>query len=273
MALVSVVTATYAGDDPQHLAEAIDSVIAQAHRPLQLLVACDGPLTAALDGVLAERVERHAWIDVHRLPGPAGPAAARNAVLPLCRGEFIAVLDADDAMLPDRIDRQLGFLVDHDVDLVASWLQVVDQHGVEVAIRRFPQDWREVRAKAAYFCPTANTAALFRRSLLPEFRYPPGLRVGEDYRLWVGLMRKGRRIGNVPAPLTRYRTGGDYFARRRGWGYATSDLATKLRALPLAAWWQWPVVLVVAGGTFVVRLLPAAAFSGAYGVFERVTRG
>lgn len=273
MALVSVVTATYAGDDPRHLAEAIDSVVDQSHRPLHLLVACDGPLTAELDDVLARRVDAHDWIEVHRLSGPAGPAAARNAVLARCRGDFIAVLDADDAMLPGRIEQQIGFLTRHDLDLTASWLQVVDQDGTDLDVRRFPTGWRDVRAKAAYFCPTANTAVLFRQDLLPVFRYPEDLRVGEDYRLWVDLMRQGRKIGNVPAALTRYRTGGDYFARRRGWGYATSDLATKLRALPLAAWWQWPMVLVVAGGTFMVRLLPAGLFSGIYGVFERVTRG
>lgn len=272
MALVSVVTATYAGDDPRHLAEAIDSVVAQDHRPLQMLVACDGPLTAELDRTLAQRAQAHDWIQIHPLPGPAGPAAARNAVLPLCRGDFIAVLDADDAMAPQRIARQIEYLAEQDLDAAASWLQVVDRDGAELDIRTFPTEWRQVRAKAAYFCPTANTAVMFRRSLLPVFRYPEDLRVGEDYRLWVDLMRQGRRIGNVPAALTRYRTGGDFFSRRRGWRYATSDLATKVHALPLATWWQWPLVLVVAGGTFIVRLLPAGMFSAAYGVFERVTR-
>ena len=272
MALVSVVTATYAGDDPQQVVEAIDSVAAQTHRPLQLLVACDGPVPG-IDPLLADRCAQHDWIEVHRLPGPAGPAATRNAVLPLCRGDFIAVLDADDAMEPQRIAEQVAFVDEFDLDLAASWLTVIDQKGVEVGVRRFPQTWQQVRAKAAFFCPTANTAVLFRRSLLGEFRYPQELRVGEDYRLWVELMRKGRRIGNVPRPLTRYRTGSGYFGRRRGWGYATSDLTTKLRALPLASWWQWPLVLVVAGGTFVVRLLPESWFQGAYAVFEKVTRG
>lgn len=273
MTLVSVVTATYAGDDPRHLAEAIDSVVASTHRPLQLLIACDGPMGTDSDAMLASYTAAHPWIEVHHLPGPAGPAAARNGVLPMCRGDYVALLDADDAMVPERIDEQIAYVEEHGLDLAASWLQVVDADGVEAEVRRFPTDWREVRAKAAYYCPTANTAALFRRAVLADFRYPEDLTVGEDYRLWVELMRQGRRIGNVPRPLTRYRTGGNYFARRRGLRYAASDLATKVRALPLADWWQWPLVLVVAGGTFVVRLLPAGVFQGAYRLFERVTRG
>ncbi len=272
MTLVSVVTATYAGDDPHHLAEAIDSVAALTHRPLELHVACDGPLPDPVAEVLAQRASANPWIHIHALPGPAGPAAARNAVLPRCRGEFVAILDADDAMVPDRITRQIEYLTSHDLDLVASWLTVVDESGAPVAVRTFPESWQEVRAKAALFCPTANTAALFRRSLLAQFRYQENLRMGEDYRLWVDLLRAGRRIGNVPEPLTRYRTGRDYFARRRGWAYATSDLSTKLHALPLVAWWQRPFVVVIAGTSFVVRLLPAAWFQGAYRVFERITR-
>ena len=274
MALVSVVTATYAGDDPAHLAEALDSVAAQTHRPLQLLVAADGDLTAEAERLLADRCSRHPWIEVHRLGGPAGPAAARNAVLPRCRGEFVAVLDADDAMLPDRLETQIGYLAQHpDVDLVASWLAVTDDRGSALETRRFPEAWQEVRARSAFFCPTANTAMLVRSRVLPLFRYPTDLRVGEDYRLWVSLMRAGTRIANVPLPLTRYRTGPGYFERRRGYRYAMSDLVTKLKALPLAPWWQAPLVLVVAGTTFVVRLLPASWFRGAYAAFERVTRG
>jgi glycosyltransferase involved in cell wall biosynthesis len=272
MALVSVVTATYAGDDPQHLAEAVDSVVAATHRPLELHVACDGPVPEPVAEVLAQRAADHSWIHIHDLPGPAGPAAARNAVLPLCQGEYVAILDADDTMVPERICRQVEFLTSHDLDLVASWLTVVDESGDTIDIRKFPETWQDVRAKAALFCPTANTAALFRRSLLPQFRYPENLRMGEDYRLWVELLRAGRRIGNVPVPLTRYRTGGDYFARRRGWAYATSDLTTKLHALVLVAWWRRPYIVGVAGASFVVRLLPAAWFRGAYRLFERITR-
>lgn len=271
MPLVSVVTATYAGDDPQYLAEAVDSVIAQTHRPLQYLIACDGPLPPASRAVLDTRRARHEWIDVRELPGPRGPAATRNAVLPECAGDFVAILDADDAMAPTRIAEQVAALEGDDLDLVASWLQVVDPTGEPTEVRRFPTDPVEVRAKAAYFCPTANTALTFRAAVLPQFRYPQ-LRVGEDYRLWVDLMRAGRRIGNLPRPLTRYRAGAGSMARRRGWRYATSDLSTKLRALPLAPVWQWPWVVVVAGATFVVRLLPARLFRGAYVVFERVTR-
>ena len=185
----------------------------------------------------------------------------------------MAVLDADDAMTPDRIATQIEYLQDHRLDIVGSWLQVVDQQGTEVGIRRFPEDWRTVRRRSAFFCPTANPSTLFRRSVLPAYRYPEHLSVGEDYRLWVHLMQRGRRIGNVPKPLTKYRTGSSYYQRRTGLAYAVGDRNTKLIALGLVPWWQRPLVVIGAELTFVVRLLPTRAFRMAYRVFEGVTRG
>lgn len=271
--LVSVVTATHSGDDPDLLAASIDSVIAQDHRPLELHVVCDGDVPEAARSVLERRSAAHPWISVHRHTGRRGPAAARNAVLPRCRGAFVAVLDADDSMMPGRLSRQLAYLASHEVDLVASWLHVVDHDGVPQGVRKFPESWQAVRRQAPFSCPTANTAMLVRRSVLAHFVYPEDLAVGEDYRLWVSLLRKGFRIANVPEALTRYRTGVGYFGRRRGWSYAVSDLGTKLRALPLAPLWQRPLVVVVAGATFAVRLLPDRLFRLAYAQFERAGRG
>jgi glycosyltransferase involved in cell wall biosynthesis len=271
--LVSVVTATYSGDDPALLARSIDSVIAQDHRPLELHVVCDGPVPGTSMELLLRRASQHPWINVHQHSGRRGPAAARNSVLPRCRGAYVAVLDADDAMSPRRISRQVEYLERHGVDIVASWLDVVDADGAPVGVRRFPESWQAVRRQAPFSCPTANTAMLVRSAVLPRFRYPEKLTVGEDYRLWVRLLRQGVRIANIPEPLTRYRTGVGYFGRRRGWPYAVSDLGTKLRALPLAPWWQWPLVMVGAGATFAVRLLPDRLFQLAYEQFERAERG
>lgn len=271
--LVSVVLSTYEGDDLAQLTEALDSVIAQSHRPIELLIVCDGPVSADARRLLSSRSLVHPWIRVHSTGRRGGPAAARNSVLGSCKGDYIAILDADDAMNPERLATQIDYLQAHSLDVVGSWLQVVDQEGTETGIRRFPEDWRAVRSRAAFFCPTANPSALFRSSVLPRYRYPEHLSVGEDYRLWVHLMREGRRIGNVPQPLTKYRTGSSYYQRRTGLAYAASDRNTKLMALGLVSWWKRPLVVIGAEVTFVVRLLPTQVFQVAYRVFENVTRG
>ena len=270
--LVSVVLATHAGDDLAHLRESIGSVAAQTHRPIELIVVCDGPVSAATDAFLDQTASQHPWVHIRRRAESGGPGAARNTVLVDCTGDYIAVLDADDIMDSGRLAAQVRYLEAENLDLVGSWLAVMDHDGHQIGVRRFPEDWESVRRRAAYYCPTANTSTLFRRSILPEYRYPENLPVGEDYRLWVHLMRQGHRIGNLPEPLTRYRTGATYYQRRTGKAYAISDLRTKLTAVELVPWWQRPVAVAGALATVPVRMLPRRAFRVAYATFERVTR-
>ena len=101
--LVSVMITVYNG--VSYLAEAIESVLAQSYRPLELIVLDDG----STDGSG----------DVARRFGPslrytrqknAGMGAARNSAIELAAGQYFAFLDADDRFLPDKVERQMEIL-------------------------------------------------------------------------------------------------------------------------------------------------------------------
>ena len=112
------------------LAEAVHSVNAQGYRPLEVIVVDDGStdgsgaVAAGLAGVRCLRQEN------------AGPAAARNAGVAVASGEFVAFLDADDLMTPDRLDLQVGHLQEHpEVGCVLGRQELLVEPGVE------PPDW------------------------------------------------------------------------------------------------------------------------------------
>lgn len=98
--LVSVIINVFNGE--RYLAEAIESVFAQTHRPFELIVVDDGSEddTAAV----AKRFEPELRY-VHQ-PNQ-GIGAARNHGVGLARGEYLAFLDADDRFVPDKLERQL----------------------------------------------------------------------------------------------------------------------------------------------------------------------
>jgi glycosyltransferase involved in cell wall biosynthesis len=98
--LVSCVIPVFNGE--RHVREAIDSALAQSHRPIEVIVVDDGSTdgTAAVVRLFGEEV-RYAY------QANAGPPAARNHGLSLARGEFVAFLDADDRWLPGKLARQL----------------------------------------------------------------------------------------------------------------------------------------------------------------------
>ncbi len=97
----------------KYLSEALESVFAQTHPPLEILVVNDGSTddTAAVMEQYGDRI-----IALHQ--ENAGIGAARNAALGRARGEFIACLDADDAFSPTKLaDHVAAFERYPEVDL------------------------------------------------------------------------------------------------------------------------------------------------------------
>ena len=97
---------------PSYFEEAIDSVLAQTYTDWELILIDDGSGPEAL-GI----AERHASADPERVrivvsgtQRPAGISAARNAGIAVARADYLALLDADDVYLPQRLERHLAAL-------------------------------------------------------------------------------------------------------------------------------------------------------------------
>jgi cellulose synthase/poly-beta-1,6-N-acetylglucosamine synthase-like glycosyltransferase len=90
--------------------EALRSLLAQTYPNLEIIVVDDGSTdrTYALAEAHAPRVRciRHA-------SGSGSASAPRNTGLRHCAGEYICFLDADDILLPDRIENRVKFLSSH----------------------------------------------------------------------------------------------------------------------------------------------------------------
>jgi len=101
--LISCIVPVYNGE--RYLREAIDSILVQTYRPLQIIVADDGSSdgTAA---VVARYGAQVRYLRQHNL----GPAAARNLGLNVACGDFVAFLDVDDLWHPEKLSRQVALL-------------------------------------------------------------------------------------------------------------------------------------------------------------------
>jgi glycosyltransferase involved in cell wall biosynthesis len=103
--LVSVIVPVFDGE--RFLADAVASVFAQDHRPLEVIVIDDGSADAS--GEVARSFDEVVLIEADH----QGVAAARNLGLARATGAYITFLDADDLMAPGRLRTQLEHLRDH----------------------------------------------------------------------------------------------------------------------------------------------------------------
>jgi glycosyltransferase involved in cell wall biosynthesis len=120
MPLVSVVIPTRYR--PKLVLRAIDSVLNQTHKEIEIIVVVDGPDAATVAAVRS--------VDDPRLqlivnPESKTAAGARNIGADHARGEWIAFLDDDDEWLPNKLERQMTFASSHEPALVSCLSRVV----------------------------------------------------------------------------------------------------------------------------------------------------
>ena len=201
---ISVVMPAYRSGDT--VAVALDSIRDQSLPVAEILVVDD-----ASPDTTVERA--NAWLAaagggwhgrVIRLPRNAGPAAARNAGIRAATGAWIAFLDADDAWLPWRLERQFAVLAEApDTGFVCGETIPFESEPVSPTAGPPPRELTPVDFVAHN--PVATSTVLVRRSALDTVGgFDERFRGPEDYDLWLRL--SGHVHGLLlNEPLARYR--------------------------------------------------------------------
>lgn len=212
-------------DAAAHLGEALASLRRQTWTGWELLVVDDGSTDDSAAIAMASGDRR---IRLLRRSVAGGPAAARNMALDAARGDWIALLDADDMMAPDRLARLLHAAEAEAATIVADDLVLFDDAGGFAPHRLVGHDaprWVDAAGWALANRPFGRGAQLgylkplFRRTLL---RYDETLRVGEDFDLIQRMLGRDGRLLLLPWA--------GYFYRRHG-----ASISHRLPAGSLAA--------------------------------------
>ncbi len=130
--LVSVIIPVY--NSEKYLAEAIESVLAQDYRPVEIIILDDGSTDNSADiaGSYASSVRYYYQPN-------NGLAAAQNKGLMISHGSYCSFLDSDDIWVPDKLTRQIHSFNDNpELDMVFG--QVQQFQSPELDYKMIPQD-------------------------------------------------------------------------------------------------------------------------------------
>lgn len=203
---VSVIMANLNG--AAHIAAAVRSVLRQTETALELIVSDDGSTDDSLARARAAAAGDPRLKIVTTEQSRTGPAAARNRALAAARGDWIAVVDNDDYIHPERLERLVGAAEADGADIAADDLLVFYD-----SIAKPPHGHLRgaLAARANWVSPAAYEASnrllaagpalgylkpVFRRAL--NARYDETLRIGEDSELVLRLMIGGARLRLYP---------------------------------------------------------------------------
>ncbi|MBK9179267.1 MAG: glycosyltransferase family 2 protein [Acidimicrobiales bacterium] len=197
----SVVLAAH--DVSAFIGGAVASALDQTVPPLEVIV-CDDGSTDDLDAALGPFTERIVLVR----QANRGSGAARNAAIAVARGDWIAVLDGDDAFHPRRVER-LGEAVSArpDLDLVTTDADLVLDGAVvrrcyDPSYRFEVGDQRSAIIRGNFL---GVMVAVRRSRLVAVGGFDESMRHNEDWELFARLLLDGSVAGLVDEPLGMYR--------------------------------------------------------------------
>jgi glycosyltransferase involved in cell wall biosynthesis len=225
---VTVLIGAY--ENERTVARAVDSILAQTERDLELIViddgSRDGSAAAAREAIGSDPRGR-----VMRLERNLGIARSLNAGLEAAAAPFVAIQDADDYSAPNRLERELAVLASEpDVAVVGSRMREVDDTGRELEPRTsFAAG--DVGSVLLRFNPIPNGSALIRRDAARAAGgYDPRYRYATEYDLWLRLAERYRLVALDEELGTRVMGGGNVAARAER-AQLAEGLAIRARAL------------------------------------------
>ena len=190
----------------RHVAEAVESILAQTLGDFEFIIIDDGSKDRTLK-ILRDFEARDPRIRLVSRPN-LGLVRTLNEGVRMARGKFVARMDADDVALPERFALQVAFLEAHpEVVCVGGESLDVDETGRWVVYRpQRPRDHEAIQEQLLRgICPMCHPTAMIRRDdLLAVGGYDEEFAQSEDLELWLRLGERGR-LANLSEVVLRYR--------------------------------------------------------------------
>ena len=196
---ISVMMCAY--NAARYIREAIDSVLNQSYNDFEFIIVDDGSADNTCEIIQSFTDSR-----IRLINGKHNYIASLNAGMRACRGDFIARMDADDKMQPERLEKQIEVMhKSADIAVCFSWsVAFGEREGLAGYFAKEKVD------NAFFWLLTGNylmhPTSMLRASFLKKYRiryknYP----YAEDYKLWMDISRVGGEFYVIPEPLMLYR--------------------------------------------------------------------
>ena len=201
--MISVIMSAYR-EDLSVFVPAVTSILDQTYPSFELVLVLDDP----------ENTELASWIDKNLLPDNRvrvlrneknlGLAQSLNRAIENASGDYLCRMDADDLAKPDRLEKQLAYLLEHDLDLIGSRVNVVDAEGAFLYTTPQPPCTPEKVAKALKWNNCLAHPTWFGKRKVFDQRYRE-IPLCEDYDFQIRAVLHGFKLGNSEDVVLDYR--------------------------------------------------------------------
>lgn len=221
----SVLQSVYKKDNPQFLAESLQSIADNTVLPTQVVLVKDGTVTSEIESVISEWESRLPLIVVGYEEN-RGLAYALNYGLRFVQTDIVARMDSDDIAYVNRFEKQIGFMkLNPNIALCSGYISEFNMNAlIPKSIRRVPLLHDEIVLYLKNRNAFNHMAVCFRKSAVLAAGGYQTVPYFEDYDLWIRMVQNGCMVANIPELLINARVGNDMIGRRHGFCYARHEV-------------------------------------------------
>ena len=195
---VSVVMAMYNAE--KYLKECIESVLCQTFADFEFIIVDDGSNDDSIP--IAERYKDPR---IKLIKNRHNHIESLNRAMAEAKGTFIARMDSDDIMLPERLEMQFDFMISHPhIDICATW---VERFGLYKGIIKTSKENRQIVSGFLFANTIVNPSTFIRNeSIKMNAIVYKKYRFVEDFKFWTDCAKAGLKFETIPCVLLKVRT-------------------------------------------------------------------
>ncbi len=198
---ISVILPVYNAE--KYIFDAVQSILSQTYKNFELIIIDDGSTDDCLNIISKFDDNR---ILVYKNEKNLGLIATLNKGLNLCKGDFIARMDADDISLPTRFEEQINFFKTHTkTDILGTNYEIFgDVH----QIINLPTNPQQIKIELLFHNVICHPSVMMKRQSIKNIFYNSNYLHNEDWAFWLEGIKNKLTITNLNKVLLKYRQEG-----------------------------------------------------------------
>lgn len=201
MKKLSIVLCAYNAE--KYLEQAIQSIVNQTYKDFVFYILNDGSTDQTLAIMNAFALKDDRIIIINQIENK-GVSFSRNFAISQCQTKYIALMDADDVSLPERIEKQINFLENHpNIAVCGTWFTLFGEN-INQQLIQHPEGHDQIKVNMLFDCCIGNPTLMFKSEIFNDFQFIKKYMPIDDYELWSRALFK-YNFYNVQESLLDYR--------------------------------------------------------------------
>lgn len=198
--LVSIIMPTY--NCAKFIARTLDSVQAQTYQNWELIIVDDCSKDNTRE-IVEGYMKKDSRIQYYLLDSNSGAAVARTTAMQLAKGSYMAFLDSDDIWIPNKLERQINWMIDNEYAFSCTAYEQIDEE--DNLLNRTIKTIKKTNYNRLLLdCPVGNSTVVYDVEKMGKFEVP-NIRKRNDDALWLQMLKKEKYIWGMPDVLMKYR--------------------------------------------------------------------